>query len=154
MKRRNVKILLVEDHEHLGNVGEVVEVRPGYARNFLIPRKQAVEPTPDALRRVDSARKRAAVVRAERSKRLDELAKSIEGVSLTMEQRASEEGHLFGSVGADEVLAALRAKGVPVEAKQIDLERPIKELGIFTVTVRVDAERKANVRVWVIEPGT
>jgi large subunit ribosomal protein L9 len=151
VKRRTVKVLLLEDDEHLGEVGEVVEVRAGFARNFLLPAGKATEPTVEALRRVELARKRAAEARALRAKQAEELARGLAGMSLTLQQRASEEGHLFGSVGAPEIAAALRERGVAVQERQVELERPIKELGIYSVSIRVDAERRAEVRVWVIE---
>jgi len=151
--RRNVKVLLLQDDETLGQVGEIVDVRPGFARNYLVPRGLAAPPTPDALRRVEGQRKKAVALRAEKARLLEGLAKRLAGTSLTIEQRASEEGHLFGSVDAAEVAAALRALGLAVEERQVALERPIKELGIFNVPVRLDAERTADVRVWVIEPA-
>ncbi len=152
--RRNVKVLLLQDDESLGRVGEIVDVRRGFARNYLIPLAKATKPTKEALLRVEGQKRKAVAVRAEKARQLDELAKVVAGLSLTIEERASEEGHLFGSVGAAEIATALRAKGIEVEAKQVELERPIKELGIFNVPVRLDAERRADVRVWIIEPAT
>src|SRR5512134_1275640 len=96
--RRNVKVLLLEDNEHLGEVGEVVDVRPGFARNYLLPNGIACPVTPEALQRVERARANAKKVRAERVKKVADLAKQLEGLSLTLEERASDEGHLFGSV--------------------------------------------------------
>lgn len=150
--RRNVRILLLEDNESLGQVGDVVDVRPGYARNFLFPRGEACPVTPDALARVEREKKRAAVQRAERARRLGELQTALEGLSLTIEERASEEGHLFGSVGAMAIHEAMEVAGVSIEEKMIRLEAPIKELGIYSVPVRLDAEHETSVRVWIVEP--
>jgi large subunit ribosomal protein L9 len=152
--RRNVKVLLLEDNEHLGEVGEVVDVRPGFARNFLFPTGGACPVTPEALKRVERARHQAAKARAERTQKLAELAKQIEGISITLEERASEEGHLFGSVGAPTIAAALGDKGIHVEERQVVLEAPIKELGIYNVVIRLDADRQAEIRVWVVEPSS
>ncbi|MGQ0613139.1 MAG: 50S ribosomal protein L9 [Planctomycetaceae bacterium] len=151
--RRNVKVLLLQDDETLGVVGEIVDVRPGFARNYLFPQAKATQPTKEALLRVEGQKRKAVAMRAEKARQIEELAKVVAGMSLTIEERASEEGHLFGSVGGAEIATALRAKGIAVEARQVELERPIKELGIFNVPVRLDAERKAEVRVWVIEPA-
>jgi large subunit ribosomal protein L9 len=152
--RRNLKVLLLEDNEHLGQVGEVVDVRPGFARNFLFPTGAACPVSPDALRRVERAREDAAKARADRTRKLAELAKQIEGLSLTLEERASEEGHLFGSVSTATIAAALSDRGVEVDERQIVLDAPIKELGIYNVVIRLDADRQAEIRVWVVEPSS
>ncbi len=149
---RRMKVLVLQDHEHLGEVGKIVDVKPGYARNYLYPQGLACALSDDALRRVEKGRKEAAAVRARHAADLAALAKTLDGISLTIEERASEEGHLFGSVGSDDIVAALRGKGVTVDAKRVVLEGPIKELGIFNVPIRLDAETTAEVRVWVVEP--
>ncbi|MHC4960396.1 MAG: 50S ribosomal protein L9, partial [Planctomycetota bacterium] len=130
-ERRTIKILLLEDHDTLGDVGDVVPVRPGYARNFLVPTGAATMPTPDALRQVERAKLAAVRRRAERAEKIEHAVAALEGMSVTLEERASEEGHLFGSVGAAAIVAALAEKGIEIEEKQVDLETPIKELGIF-----------------------
>lgn len=153
-KRRTVQVLLLEDSEHLGHVGDVVTVRPGYARNYLLPEGLACPVTSDALRRIERAKERAQKARKERAERLARLAAGLEGLSLTLEEKASEEGHLFGSVGAARIAAELQERNLPVEERQIVLEHPLKELGIYTVSVRLDADHTAQVRVWVVEPGS
>jgi len=152
-KRRVVKVLLLEDNEHLGEVGQVVEVRPGFARNFLLPNGMACNVTAEALQRVERAREQAKKGRIERAKKVGELAKQLEGLSLTLEERASEEGHLFGSVGAPAIVAALHAKKLDVEERMIEIESPLKELGIYNVKVRLDADHEVEIRVWVVEPS-
>ena len=131
----------------------MITVRPGHARNYLLPEGIACAVTADALKRVEAAKQRANLVRKERAQRLAALASGLEGLSLTLEEKASEEGHLFGSVGAARIAAELQEKNLPVEEKQIALEHPIKELGIYSVPVRLDADHVAQVRVWVVEPG-
>lgn len=150
--KRTVPVLLLEDSEHLGHVGDVVEVKPGFARNFLFPGGRACPVTKSALRQVERAKQKAAADRAKRTEELAELAKGLEGLSLTLEEKASEEGHLFGSVGAGHIAEALQAKGITVQDKQIDLEAPLKELGIYNVPVRVDKDQTAEIRVWIVEP--
>lgn len=151
--RRNVEILLLQDDETLGEVGEVVTVRPGYARNFLIPAGIACPVTKDALQRVERAKKQASLQRAQRAAKVEELGKALEGLSLTLEERASEEGHLFGSVSATTIREALASQGIRIEEKQIQLESHIKELGIFNVPIRLDPEHTVALRIWVVEPG-
>jgi large subunit ribosomal protein L9 len=152
--RRNVKVLLLEDNEHLGEVGKVVDVRPGFARNFLFPNGAACPVTPEALQRVERAREQAKKVRADRVKKVADLAKLLDGLSLTLEERASEEGHLFGSVGAPTIAAALHDKKLDVGEKMIELESPLKELGIYNVRIRLDADHAVEIRVWIVEPSS
>ena len=111
-EKRTVPILLLEDRENLGEVGDVVNVKPGYARNYLIPRGSATLPTPHALRAVERAKKVAAQDRVRRAEELLELAATLEGTSITFEERASEEGHLFGSVGAAAIIESLAEQGL------------------------------------------
>ena len=150
--RSQTKILLLEDFERLGEVGDVLDVKPGYARNYLFPSGIACPVSADALRRIERAKERAAKLRVERADRVAALASVLENVSVTLEERASEEGHLFGSVGALQVVAALAERDVTIDEKQVLLDHPIKELGIFNVPIRLDAETTSEIRVWVVEP--
>lgn len=152
--KRIFPVLLLEDMDNLGQVGEVVQVKPGYARNYLLPAGRATLVTPSALQQVERAKKRAAEVRKQRAAEMAELKDRLADLSLTLEERASEEGHLFGSVGAPHLVAALAERGVAVEEKQIRLEHPLKELGIFSVPIRLDAEQTVEIRVWVVEPSS
>jgi len=149
-----LSLLLLEDHEHLGNVGDVVEVKPGYAHNYLMPGGIACPVTPDSLRLVERAKVRAGEERRVRAARILDLAKRLESFSLTFEERASEEGHLFGSVGPADIVGALAAQQIEIDEKKILLEHHLKELGIFNVPIRIDADKTVEIRVWVVEPGT
>lgn len=149
--RRTVSVLLLEDTEYLGEVGDVVDVKPGYARNYLLPAGIATVVTTEALRRVERTKTDAAAQRAARAVEIAEFAKSLEGMSLMLEHRASEEGHLFGAVHAVTIVEALAAQGVKLDEKQIVLDVPIKELGIFSVPVQLDADSRVEIRVWVVE---
>lgn len=150
--KRTVSVLLLEDYEALGEVGEIVDVRPGYARNYLIPTGIGTVPTAAALQMVERAKKVAAEQRAHRAAELTELAAALADRSITLEQRASEEGHLFGSVGVAAIVEALKASGLAVTEKMVQLEEPIKELGIFNVPIKLSAEQIVELRVWVVEP--
>ena len=152
--RRTVSILLLADDEGLGHVGDVVQVKPGYAHNFLFPAGRASRVTPDALQAVERAKERAVKMRVKRAAEMSAISETLKGMSLTLEERASEEGHLFGSVGAATIVEALAAHGVTIDEKQVLLDHPIKELGIFNVPIHVDAENTAEVRVWVVETGS
>ncbi len=151
--RRMLSVLLLEDNEGLGHVGDIIDVKPGFAHNYLFPTGTACLVTAETLRKVERKKERAVETRRERSAQLANAAARLEGFSITLEERASEEGHLFGSVGAATIAEALAARGVPVEEKQVVLEAPIKELGIYNVPIRLDKDATAEVRVWVVEPG-
>ncbi len=146
-----MKLLLIRDVEGLGKPGDLVNVSPGYARNFLLPRNLAAEPTAQALRRVEAERRRV-VREAEKLQREgEEVAKTLENCSVNIPARAGEGGHLFGSVGAADIVKALAADGHRVEESWLVLERPIKEVGIYDVPVVVHGEARATVKVWVVE---
>ena len=105
-----------------------------------------------ARQRLAQERARCSELEAELKKESADVAK-LEGLSLTLEERASEEGHLFGSVSATTIREALAAQGIRIEEKQIQLESHIKELGIFNVPIRLDSEHTVALRIWVVEPG-
>src|SRR5277367_1881019 len=107
----NVKLLLKESVKNVGKVGDLVEVSPGYARNFLLPKDLAVQPTPSNVKKVEERRKE--VERLEREKRDQQAAliKQLEGIEVTLERRANEQGHLFGSVTATDIAKSLVAQG-------------------------------------------
>ena len=126
-----VKLLLKESIKNVGRVGDIVEVSPGYARNYLLPRDLAVQPTPNNVKKVEERRKE--IERQEREKRDQQAAmiKQLEGVEVMLERRANEQGHLFGSVSATDISKALQAQGFNIEA------------GDIKVWVAPDADSKA-----------
>ena len=146
-----MKLLLLKDVDGLGKPGDVVNVSPGYARNFLLPRNLASEPTAQALRRVEAERRKG-VREAERLQKEGEaITRALENCSVHIPARAGEGGHLFGSVGAAEIAKALAAEGRKVDESWIKIERPIKEVGIYDVPVMVHGEARATIKVWVVE---
>lgn len=146
-----MKLMLLKGVEALGKAGDVVEVSDGYARNFLLPRKLAAKPTPEALRLVEAGKRRVVRDEAKKQTEATAAAKTLENCSINIPARAGEGGHLFGSVSAADIAAALRADGKAVNDDQVRLERPIKELGIFDVPVVLHGEVMATVKVWVVE---
>ena len=144
-------IILRQAIENLGNPGDVVTVKAGYARNYLLPRGLAYEATPGNLKRIAAERQRLESAENTRRDAARELAKRIEEVSLTFSARVGEEGKLFGSITATDIAHQLEAQGVTVEKRQIDLHEPIKTLGVFRVPVRLHADVRPEVKVWVIK---
>jgi large subunit ribosomal protein L9 len=146
----NVQVILREDVANLGNVGDVVKVRAGYARNYLLPRNLAVEANPRNLREFEH-QKRIAMYRRETKKNAALGIKAkIESRSLTIKARAGEEGKLFGSVTNQDIERALRETGVEVDRRKILLAEPIKQLGEFTVGVKLDPEVEAALKIQVV----
>ena len=146
-----MQIILRQAIENLGKPGDVVTVRPGYARNFLLPRGLAYEATPGNLKRIAQERSRLEAAENERREAAQGVAGRLEQVSLTFSARVGEEGKLFGSVTAADIHHQLEAQGFKLERRQIDLHEPIRALGVYKVPVRLHADVKPEIRVWVIK---
>lgn len=145
----NVQLILNEDVPNLGRTGDVVKVRAGFARNYLLPRALAVEANPRNLRAFEH-QKATAMLKRERQKTLSMTIKEkIEAIVLEIKARAGEEGKLFGSVTNIDIERALRARGFDFERRKIILPEPIKALGDFTVPIKLDAEVEASLKLQV-----
>jgi len=145
-----MEVILREDVKSLGKAGEMVRVKPGYARNYLLPHGLAYEATEGNKKRI-AAETRARGIRheAERAE-AERAAAELSGITITLTGKAGEEGKLFGSITAQDIAAALAAQGHQVDRRRIELEHPIKALGSHTVGVRVHPEVHAEVRVSVV----
>ena len=146
-----MEVILRQAVENLGKPGDVVKVSNGYARNFLLPRGIAFEATPGNLKRIAQEKERLEAAENERRAAAQALAEKLEQVSLTFSARVGEEGKLFGSVTGADIAHQLEAQGFAIEKRQIDLHDPIKTLGVFRVPVRLHADVKPEVKVWVIK---
>jgi len=144
--------ILLEDVESLGQRGEPVDVAPGYLRNFLVPRKLAAPATPGALEQAQQrqvAAEKAAALRAERE---EQAASPLSKTVLTIEQRADEGGKLFGSVGAKEIVDAIRdARDLRIDKRKVRLEQPIREIGTHMVEIELADDKVAAVKTIVAE---
>jgi large subunit ribosomal protein L9 len=149
-----MELLLKQNVEHVGRIGDVVKVKPGYARNYLLPRGLAVMVTKTNVAEIERARAAAMAEEVQRVASLKDLAAKIAEASVTIEGRANAEGHLFGSVSGSNVAAALREKGIPVEDKQVRLEQPLKQVGVYDVVVHLHATVEVNCKVWVVQQKT
>jgi large subunit ribosomal protein L9 len=151
-KHGNLKLVLTEDVQYLGKQGDVVEVRPGYARNYLIPRGMATVPTEHNLRLLERYKIRVRQAREARIADLKALAEQIQKMAgITVEAAANDEGHLYGSVGPAEISKGLRARNLPVDAEMIRLDGHIKETGLYAVKLNLGYEIEAEVKVAVIK---
>jgi large subunit ribosomal protein L9 len=149
----NVQIILSEEVTNLGRPGDVVKVKAGYARNFLLPRKLAVEANPKNLREFEHAKSVALLKREALKQKAAGLKARIEALTVGINARAGEEGKLFGSVTNIDIERALRDQGVEVDRRRITLAEPIKQLGEFTVTVKLESEVEARLKVNVTAAG-
>ncbi len=145
-----IQVLLRRNIDGVGRVGEVVKVRNGYARNFLIPKGWAAMVTPDALLRIHKDKDSEAVREAEEARYHAALTEKLEEITLTIEARAGEDGHLYGSVGARQVLDALARHGYPFDIRQIRFEH-VRELGEYEAPVVLARDTVVNVKVWVVQ---
>jgi large subunit ribosomal protein L9 len=146
-----MQVILRERMENLGDAGEVVVVKAGYARNYLIPKGFAYEASDSNLRRIERERAHA-TKRAEQDRdAARSRAASLEDVSLTFHARAAQEGRLFGSITSADIAERLAEKGIEIDRRQIELDEPIKALGVFSVPIRLHAEVRPEIKVWVIK---
>ena len=145
-----VQLLLIHNVEHLGAQGEVVEVKPGYALNYLLPEGLATLATDHHRRMVDKHKEKLLEIERAQQAELRKIAAEVSKQSVTIEAKATDEGHLYGSVGAPEIVAALKKHNFNLATDQIRLEGVLKELGLYTVKVHFSAEVEGEVKVWVV----
>lgn len=146
-----MEVILQEDIISLGKAGDVVKVRDGYARNFLFPQKKAVEADPKNLNQLEHHKKAIAAKQLKVKKGAEELSKKISALSITISRESGEEDKLFGSVTTKDIADALRGEGVVIDRHNIQIEQPIKQLGIFDVVVKLHSEVTGTVKVWVVK---
>lgn len=144
------EIILQQDVENLGTAGEVVDVAPGYARNYLLPQGFALPATEGNLRRIREERRREERAAERVREKAESLASQLSGRSITFHERAGEGGALFGSVSVADVVDALADDGIELDADQVLLDEPIKELGVYSVAVDLHEDVRPELKVWVV----
>jgi large subunit ribosomal protein L9 len=146
-----MELILLEEVKKLGKSGQKVQVKDGYGRNYLIPRKLALPATPQNLRVYENEQKARA---KKRQKEMDEaraLGEKVAAVPVTISRQAGDDDKMFGSVTNANIAEALEAQGFKIDKRKIELPEPIKALGTFEVPVEVHPEVKVNVKVWVVK---
>lgn len=147
-----MEVILRQAVDKLGHPGDIVEVSSGYARNFLLPRGVAYEATAGNKKRIAQEKERLEAAEHSRREAASDIAKRLEEVSLTFSAKVGEEGKLFGSVTAADIVQQLEAQGfTKIEKRMIDLHEPIKALGVYKVPVRLHADVMPEIKVWVIK---
>jgi large subunit ribosomal protein L9 len=145
-----MKVLLCEDVERLGYLGEIVEVTDGYARNFLLPQNKAVVPTEANIKSLAEAKARNAEKRKLALEKLEQVAEAVGGAEVVLAAKANEQGHLFGSVNEHDIADNLRKQGFEVSDDMVKLAEHIKQVGTHEVTLKISPELTAGVNVVVV----
>ncbi|QOX79579.1 50S ribosomal protein L9 [Trichlorobacter lovleyi] len=144
-----MKLILKENIEHLGQIGDIVKVAPGYARNYLLPKGLAIEATEKNAKALEHAKRQLAYKKNKSLEAAKNLVAKLEALSIVLTHQAGEEGKLFGSVTNMEIAAFLKDNGLEIDRKKIVLAEPIKQLGEYTVPVKVHPEVAATLKVTV-----
>ena len=148
--RGGIELLLIHDVQHLGKQGDVIEVKRGYAINYLLPQGLATVATEHHKRMVEKHRTKLAEIARERLAGLRSLLAELVRTSVTIEANANDEGHLYGSVGSVEIARSLKQQDLTVTPEQVILQGPLKEVGLYTVQVRLAPEVEGDLKVWVV----
>jgi large subunit ribosomal protein L9 len=150
---KNVKVILRQPVEHLGETGDVVNVKTGFARNYLLPRGYAFAASPANLKKLEDERARGEAKAKREYLESKRRASQLEGISLTFHAKAGDESKLFGSITSADIAERLAEQGLDfeVERRQIDLDEPIKALGVYSVPVRLATDVRPEIKVWVIK---
>lgn len=146
-----MEVILIKDVPKLGKAGDIVKVKDGYARNYLIPKRLAILANQKTIKALENQRK-IILAKAERErKKLESLSEKLEGMVLTVYRKTIEEDRIFGSVSPVDIVNILKEKGIEIEKNQIILEEPIKKLGIFEIPIKMSSDKIVNIKVEVLE---
>jgi large subunit ribosomal protein L9 len=146
-----MQVILLEDVPALGKAGESVKVSEGYGRNYLIPQKKAILATEKGIKILEHQKREVQQRMGKVKKDVEKVAEQIEKLSCTFAKPVGESGKLFGSVTSMEIESFLKENGIDVDRKKIQLEEPIKNLGMFTIPVKLHPEVTAHLKVWVVQ---
>lgn len=145
-----MKVLLRANVPNVGMIGEVVEVKTGFARNYLLPQRLAVEPTPGNLKRIEAEKQEYLARLAKLKAEIEARARLVDGKEVTIAARANEEGQLYGSIGPAQIVEALAKENLHVEEKNVVMAEPIRQLEKYEVSLNFGEEITAKISVWVV----
>ncbi|MEW6088640.1 MAG: 50S ribosomal protein L9 [bacterium] len=146
-----MKVILIQDVEKLGNRGKIVEVKEGYARNFLIPKKLALPATASNIKRYEIEKARFEKLEKQKIEDAESLAAKIENLSISIARKCGEEDKLFGAVTSADIQAALEGQGIIIDKRNINLEEPLKSLGVYNITYKIHKDVAAVIKVCVVK---
>lgn len=145
-----MKVILRENFEPLGNIGDIVDVKDGYARNYLIPKKIVFTATEGNLRALEEEKKRLSLKIQKERKAAEKLATELEKISISIPIQVGEEDKIFGTVTTQMIADSLKEKGFEIDKRKIEIEQQIKTLGIYNVTIQLHTEVSCKVKLWVV----
>ncbi len=145
-----MKVILRQDYEALGHIGDTIEVKDGYARNYLIPRDIAYAATAGALMALEEEKKQLANRQEKAKKTAENLVSSLNSISVTLKMKVGEEDKLFGSVTSQMIEEQLEAQGITIDKRSIELSEPIKALGVYEVPIKLHPQVSTQIKVWVV----
>ncbi|MBN1300899.1 MAG: 50S ribosomal protein L9 [Melioribacteraceae bacterium] len=145
-----MKVILRKNFEQLGKIGEVVSVKDGYARNFLIPRKIAYPAIAGNIRALEEEKIQLAKKQSKELEDAQALAAELEKVSITISVKVGEEDKIFGSVTSQMIAESLKEKGYDIDRRKIEIDEPIKALGIYSINIKIHSDVTAIVKTWVV----
>ncbi len=145
-----MKVILRQDYEPLGKIGEVVDVKDGYARNYLLPHRIAYAALKGNVRALEEEKRQAAKKTQQELKAAEEMAVELEKVSVTIPVQVGEEDKIFGSVTTQMIADALKEKSYDIDKRKIEIEETIKTLGIYSVSIKLHPSVSAKIKVWVV----
>jgi len=146
-----MKVILREDIPELGKAGQTIEVKSGYGRNYLLPRNLAIPASKANLKAIGEIEKQKTIREKKARRQADVVKDKIEQISVSAEVLVGEEDRVFGSVTANEIAKLMEAEGVTIDKRAVQLDEPIKALGVYTVPIKVDREVTASLKVWVVK---
>lgn len=146
-----MKVILTQTIPKLGEFGEVVTVKDGYARNYLIPKGLALPATPSSIKTLELIRKQREGFEEKRKIKIQELAEKLEGLSVDLAVKVDDEDRLFGSVTAQMIADALKEKGFDIDKKCVIIEEPIQNLGVYTIKIQLSPDVVSSIRLWVVK---
>jgi large subunit ribosomal protein L9 len=150
---KNLKVILRQDVPELGQSGDIVTVKPGYARNFLLPRGMAFEATKANIKQLEDEKRRGETRSKQQYLEARRRASQLENVSLTFQANAGEEGKLFGSITSADIAERLKEQNLDfeIDKRDVELDEPLKALGVYNVPIRLHSDVKPEIKVWVIK---
>ncbi len=146
-----MKVILCDKIEKLGKEGDIVKVKKGFARNYLFPRGLALQATPTNIRQWEHRMRLAAAKQEKAHREAVTLSEELEKLSLTIQVKVGEDDRMFGAVTASDIEKALQREGISIDRKNILLDEPIRELGVYTVSIRLYPEVEGKIKVWVVK---
>ncbi|MFZ0390918.1 MAG: 50S ribosomal protein L9 [Calditrichia bacterium] len=146
-----MKVILRQDQENLGKIGDTVDVKRGYAMNYLVPKNIAYPAKPNFVKKIEEEQRQKTVRQNKEKKQSEQMAKKLETVSVTLAVSVGEGDKMFGSVTNQDIAEALKKEGYEIDRKKIVLDEPIKALGIYSVPVKLHPEVEANIKVWIVK---